>query len=262
MKNFILSLSLCALLCTPACARHITPSSNTASRTENIGSFSSIEASRVKVIYTVGEATGRAEISAPENLMQYVIVRVNDGKLKVKLDNDVELRNFNSDRITITVSGPAVEEIDAKLSATVEVNGKLDVREFSAETSTSGSIVLGDVKTRRDCTFESSTSGSVSARNVQCGDKAEFDASTSGTVSVTNLTAQTIEAEASTSGTVSINGGSANSADYEAQTSGTISAAALTAARGKASASTSGTVDCRITNATIHNSTGGQVTNR
>ena len=263
----ILALALASVLAAGSCSSvsgsrtTITPSDNQITRTHNVRSFDAIEASRVKVVYTPGPATGTVTVTAPDNVMPYVQVRVDDGTLECEIDNDVQLRRNDRSQVVITVTAPDVDDFEASLSGIIEITGNLNIREFSASASTSGSISAPAVTVSGEAELEAGTSGSVSIRTLTAG-KVDFDATTSGSISVATLSARKVGAEATTSGSVTVSGGTTAEADYEAGTSGSLTLDGLTAETGSASASTAGTVRCRILRPSdISTSTGGSVNN-
>lgn len=72
------------LVSATACAERITPSKNYVTKKVNVGSFNAIStSSSVDVIYTQSSGGQDVEIYAPDNLVNYIDVRVEGGVLKV-----------------------------------------------------------------------------------------------------------------------------------------------------------------------------------
>ena len=72
------------LVSATACAERITPSKNYVTKKVNVGSFNAIStSSSVDVIYTQSSGGQDVEIYAPDNLVDYIDVRVEGGVLKV-----------------------------------------------------------------------------------------------------------------------------------------------------------------------------------
>ena len=87
------------LVSATACAERITPSKNYVTKKVNVGSFNAIStSSSVDVIYTQSSGGQDVEIYAPDNLVDYIDVRVEGGVLKV---------GFKSPRIMNEVKVPA-----------------------------------------------------------------------------------------------------------------------------------------------------------
>lgn len=264
-------LSMAIVMPLTACGRHstginstsqttISPSSNMITRTVNISNFDEIDASRVKVVYTPGRADRRATITAPDNVMQYVEVTCSDGTLDCSIAENVQIQGGGSSCVTIAVTAPGVEEFNACLSAVIEIMGDLNVDEFSAEASTSGSITARAITAREDVELDANTSGNVKVGQISAR-KLSVDASTSGSVRVSSADVQRLNAEASTSGSLKVEGGSADYVDCEASTSGSVNIAGVRGSRGKLEATTSGSIRANVPGARTETSTGGSIRN-
>ncbi len=156
MKHFAIAFSVLALSVMPSCAmtnNHLRPSSNMVTKTMNVGNFDGIEASRVKVVYTPG-AAGPVTISAPDNIMPYVKVRVHDGDLECRIDRDIQIEMSSGPVVTVTVSAPAVDDFEASVSGIIQVDGNLNVHDFSAEANTAAQILVPSL-TAADASFRS-----------------------------------------------------------------------------------------------------------
>lgn len=262
----ILPLALAALVaiatsCTAQARTRLTPSANITHQTVRITNIDGIEASRVKVIYTPGTFAGNVAVAAPDNVMPYVRVNVSNGTLECSIDDDVEVRGLNGPCVTITVTAPDVHEFDASLSAVIDIRGNLSLKEFSAETSTSGSITGRNVQCRESVELEVGTAGTVTLSAVSAPE-ISLETSTSGTITLGSVTTAKLDAESTTSGTITLRGGTAEKVDYSASTSGTIHASAVTATKGSLDASTSGTLHCKVLRPTrTEQSTGGTIRN-
>ncbi len=262
MKHFAIALSVLALSVMPACGRannHLRPSSNMVTRTVNVGSFDGIEASRVKVVYTPG-AAGPATISAPDNIMPYVKVRVHDGDLECHIDRNIQIETSSGPVVTVTVSAPAVDDFEASVSGIIQVEGNLNVHDFSAEVNTAAQILVPSL-TAAEASFEASTAGVVTVNNAMVSEEVEIDASTAGVVTLNTLKAAELEADITTSGVVNIQQGNINYGDLEATTGGVINAQNVSFDRGRATASTGGVINYSGSALRRNVSTGGAVNN-
>lgn len=267
MSKSIITAVCATLLFTaaiPLAARNsrqrITPSNTMVTRTVSISKIDEITASRVKVIYTPERATGSVRVTAPDNLISYVQVTSNNGVLKCEIDNDIEVRGENGPCVTIEVSSYKVHEFEAILSAVIDIRDDLDLPEFSAETSTSGTIKAQNITVSDEIELDATTSGSIKVRQASAR-KLTAEASTSGSVKVASVTVRKLDVEATTSGSVKIEGGTAETADCDASTSGSVNITEVTAPRGTLDASTSGSIRANVPNASISTSTGGSVRN-
>lgn len=254
------AIIIAAVAAMPACARTVTPSSNIVSKTVSVGSFDEIDVSRVNLVVHIGNPTGSAKISAPDNLIEELQVKTSDGELDIRFPKNF---NFKGDsKTTVEVTVGSLKEIDASLSSKVEIRGALVVSEdIDLSASTSARILLGKVSAS-DCDIEASTSGSVSVQQLKVSGKADVHVSTSASAKIGLLQGGQFKAEANTSGSVTVNGGSADKVDFKANTSGTVNAVAMKAETGKAEANTGSQVKCNIACPTsISSNTGGRVKN-
>ncbi len=260
-KVFIYIVILAALVCSITCSaiefgkKKITPSDNMITRELNIADFDEIIASRVNIEYTVG-APGRATLTAPDNVIDEIVVECHDGELKAYVKNRNEYKgNLNA---TLTVSSDCIKEIDATLSARININSPLDIKSLETNVTTSATINIGTLNCK-DCDLSTSTSGSIKIAQLTCSDKAELEASTSGLVDIAVIKTDKLEADASTSGKVSVKNGKINKVDLTATTSGNISLSAAYT-RGEAVANTSGHIRLASDNLTSRTSnTGGSI---
>ncbi len=262
MKHFAIAFSVLALSVMPSCAmtnNHLRPSSNMVTKTMNVGNFDGIEASRVKVVYTPG-AAGPVSISAPDNIMPYVKVRVHDGDLECRIDRDIQIEMSSGPVVTVTVSAPAVDDFEASVSGIIQVDGNLNVHDFSAEANTAAQILVPSL-TAADASFEASTAGVVTVNNAMVSDDVETEVSTGGVVTLNTLKAAKLEADITTGGVVNIQQGNINYGDLEATTGGVINAQCVTFGGGKASATTGGVINVSGNTLRRSASTGGSINN-
>ena len=228
------------LVSATACAERITPSKNYVTKKVNVGSFNAIStSSSVDVIYTQSSGGQDVEIYAPDNLVDYIDVRVEGGVLKV---------GFKSPRNNFSINGKHKKEVRVSAPA---VN--------SLKASSSGDIIIKNgLKTSGKVTVKASSSGDVTGSTISCGDFAAT-ANSSGDVSVKNLNDAAVSADASSSGDV-ILAGICENASYRASSSGDVKAKGMKAGKVTASASSSGDVECYVTGSlTAKASSSGEV---
>ena len=228
------------LVSATACAERITPSKNYVTKKVNVGSFNAIStSSSVDVIYTQSSGGQDVEIYAPDNLVDYIDVRVEGGVLKV---------GFKSPRNNFSINGKHKKEVRVSAPA---VN--------SLKASSSGDIIIKNgLKTSGKVTVKASSSGDVTGSTISCDDFAAT-ANSSGDVSVKNLNAADVSADASSSGDV-ILAGICENASYRASSSGDVKAKGMKAVNVTASATSSGDVECYVTGSlTAKASSSGEV---
>lgn len=298
MKKLLVSVLAVATLSTNCIARdeRITPSSNIATKSFTINKFNEIESSIVNIIYNVGPATNTATITAPDNVMPYISVQSDNGRLKCQLREGVNIRGkFNA---TVTVYAPKVEEIEATTSSTIEVRGKLTTDNLEVNTSTSGKIVFNngvhsdgtvefnaetsgkitlttlvantvelnsftsavvtiDTITATDVEFNSETSGNVEVKTL-ITKNAECQANTSGDISIDTITTDNLDCESTTAGSISVKAGTITIGNYEANTNASVRIDALTTTA-EATTDTHGKVWCKASELTQSSTSGGRV---
>ena len=140
------------LVSATACAERITPSKNYVTKKVNVGSFNAIStSSSVDVIYTQSSGGQDVEIYAPDNLVNYIDVRVEGGVLKV---------GFKSPRNNFSINGKHKKEVRVSAPA---VN--------SLKASSSGDIIIKNgLKTSGKVTVKASSSGDVTGSTISCDD--------------------------------------------------------------------------------------------
>ena len=81
----VILASLTLFSCINFLENSITGDGNVVSETRDVGSFHGIDASAgLKVFVEFGEMSTEVEVVADENLMEYIVTEVNNGKLKIK----------------------------------------------------------------------------------------------------------------------------------------------------------------------------------
>lgn len=244
--SILMSVSLLTVTLT-ACAQNIVSSKNYVTKKVDVGSFHAIStSSSVDVIYTQTSGNRNVEIYAPDNVIDYIHVRVEDGVLKVGFKSP--RNNFSitgKHKKEVRVAAPAVNSLKASSSGDIiiknnlTVNGKLTVKASSSGDVTGKSISCDDFQAM------ASSSGDVVMEKVSCTNFVA-DASSSGDVSIKNLKATHVSADASSSGDV-ILAGVCENASYSASSSGDVEAKAMKAVNVTANASSSGDVECYVT---------------
>ena len=236
----------------------LTGSGNIITRSVSISDYTKIEASRaVKVV--VEDRRGReAVIKADDNIMPYVIVKVEGGILKVGIDNDIKSLN----NISVTVSVPyksGLSSIDASSASSVVIEpeiknaslavgissaAKVNIHKSDVGTCTvnvsSASKIEGAIKADK-CTIElnSAANADLALLAVECNVTAssaakaelsgeagdiEIETSSAANVDALSLIARNVEADASSSSSIKIT--CSKSIDAEASSGGSDTNAA------------------------------------
>lgn len=202
-KTFILALTAIAALAAVPNAEAKTESRQ--SRTVKVGSFTGIYASVFTVNYSVGSQKA-VKIEAPANLINDVEVSVKDNRLYVRpKKQNHRIRNRSVEKVTITVTAPAVNNFSA--SAAADINIRTEVNTGSKPLNLSASSV-GDIKMSIGragvINVDASSGGDVKAVFLT-GNNINLNASSSGKVKVTRLLAnQSLNAQAFSGGDINV----------------------------------------------------------
>ncbi|WP_445384672.1 head GIN domain-containing protein [Robiginitalea sp. IMCC44478] len=160
MKNsIILVLSLCATFSLSAqWGKQVKGNGNVVTEERSVGEYQQVSLSGSFDVELVDGKEGNLTLKGDENLLEYLITEVKDGKLVIKVKKGYYLKSssWKSGGILITVP---VEEISAvSMSGSGDIVGKKTLRADDFDVSMSGS---GDIKLDLDArNVEASLSGS------------------------------------------------------------------------------------------------------
>ncbi len=246
MRKNILLMAMAASMLTSCAvqAESIVPSKNYVTKKVKVGKFDGIStATSMDVVYTQTSGSQDIEVYAPDNLMEYVKVEVEDGVLIVKFQSKEKSLNIRGKHETeVRVSAPAVHALYASSSGDIVLKSGLQTQgQVIMKSSSSGDIEGGDVICD-ELILEASSSGDVTLGEVECL-SLEAASSSSGDVSVRELKAETVEADASSAGDIKL-AGECRSAKFSASSSGDVEAKNLKADKVVAKASSAGDVTC------------------
>lgn len=263
MKNLVSTLAaMCLVLLVPAaaCGRNIIPSKNYVTKQVNVESFTAIStSSSIDVVYTQTSGNRHVEIYAPDNVIEYISVKVEGGVLKVGFQSFQNNLSINGrHKKEVRVSAPAVNSLKASSSGNIIIKNGLKTSGKVTIKATSSGDVTGGAISCEDFTAIANSSGNVVLKKVSCTNFAA-DANSSGDVSIQNLEAANVTADADSSGDVILKGNCEN-ASYRADSSGDIKAKDMKAVNVTAHASSSGDVECHVTGSLkAHASSSGEV---
>ena len=166
MKKITLALAACALLLLPSCRfvrvseelseaimeegtgwfgnsseETITASDNFITRNDVTGEFHAILSNLPgDVIYTPGDCA--LSINAPDNVLDHIIVRNENGTLEIKTDR--KIRNFK--KITVNVSSPVLENLNFNGAVDFSAPQGITALDFSAVVNGAGDITINGLK--------------------------------------------------------------------------------------------------------------------
>ena len=241
--NLLLTVVLFAFAQT-SCAvtsETVVPSKQYITKKVKVGDFDGIStATSIDVVYTQTSGMQDIEVYAPDNLMEYVKIEVEEGVLKVKFQskenpfNGINIRGKH--QTEVRVFAPAIHTLRASSSGDIMLKNGLQTQgQVTMKSSSSGDIEGGEVVCD-ELIASASSSGDVILDKVECR-SLNVDASSSGDVTIKTLNAETVEADV-------ILSGECRSANLSASSSGDVEAKNLKANRVVAGASSAGDVTC------------------
>lgn len=233
----LLLMTVLAVLPLQSC-RAASPKSdgNIETRSIAVGDFDAIDCSFVKLDYSVG-TPGDALLKADTDIIDDIVVRNDKGTLRIGFKPG---HNHKNDvYFTMKVASKGLKEIDAKVSALVNVNSSLDCRKLKVSTTTSAIVNIQQLRCN-SAALSATTSSIIKIDNIKCEDF-DIKSTTSAEIAVKNLMADELDALSTTSASISLDGGKVNEMDLHCTTSADLKAA-LEYRKGEAVASTGGTI--------------------
>ncbi len=259
-----LAVSLCLMASLTACNVGAVSKADKASVTKNItvADFTGIDAATgIKVIYTQGPLKP-AKVTAPRYIFDYLVVKVKDGTLDVKLDNSYWKKfNSNNDDITVTVSSPSVNDLEASSGASINVKGALNVRgkaDLEASSGASISIPAGITSTG-EIDLESSSGASIKITGLKTS-KMECDLSSGSYMNLTNVNVSAAGFDLSSGASCTVTG-TTRAMKAEATSGASLHAKRFIADTAVIEAGSGGSVDFNAASASVDTGYTGSATN-
>ncbi len=218
MKQILMFFSV--TLCLYACNyQSETGSGKIISQNKTVGNFTGISASNAIDVEVKIGSPAAVKIEADDNIIQYVVARVNGNTLKLGIENGVSI---NNPHIKVYVTVPELNNLSASSSSDINIvdvikgNGKLsfdasssgdikaivDAPAVYVEASSSGIVSLSG-KTQ-NYTVKVSSSGSAQTEQL-LSENTNASSSSSATAQVHSSVS--LKAAASSGGTIKYNGG-------------------------------------------------------
>ncbi|ROH96818.1 DUF4252 domain-containing protein [Chryseobacterium daecheongense] len=185
----------------------------------NVGEFSGIQVSTGVNVVFKQESPSNVKVIADADKLQYVITKVENGILKVYVDNK-GVKNLKFKNLSVNVSSPKMNEIKASSGSTfttinsvnensmvldassgAAINGKFNISNSTQVDATSGAVIKANL-TSKDVTVRCS-SGSNTNFEGQAG-TAIFDVSSGALCKADNLRVNKVEAESTSGGNLSV----------------------------------------------------------
>ena len=258
MKPIYLTLFTAAIALTScSVANRVVPSPDFVTFEVAAAEVNSVDvSSSISVEYTQS-AEVCVRVNCPENLVDYLNVKVDDGQLTAAFKNGISIDGNCS--VTVTVASPGLSSIEASSSSSVIIPKTIVVADrLDIDASSSATIEIASV-TRGNVSVEASTSSSVTIGAARCA-SLDIDSSTSADVSVSAIECVSVNADASSAATITLSGKTLN-AGYKASSAATIDAAGLAAERLRsAHAGSAATISCAAaTRGSVTEESGGTV---
>jgi len=201
MKKFA-ALSLVVLFtasCSAQWGKRIKGNGNKVTIERSVGDYEAISVSGWFDVDLVDGREGELTLEGEENLLEYLVTEVENGKLVIKVEKGVNLKPSTwNDGIRITVP---VESIDAvSMSGSGDIVGKKTIKSSSFKTAMSGS---GDITL--DIETESITAAMSGSGDMNLsGSTKDFEATISGSGDIKAYDLEADNVEATVSGSADI----------------------------------------------------------
>ncbi|WP_405413771.1 head GIN domain-containing protein [Maribacter sp. Asnod1-A12] len=220
-----LSLLLCAgfisLSCSAQWGKTIKGNGNNVTIERNTGDYDGVAVSGWFDVDLVSGNEGEITLKGEENLLEYIITEVKDGKLVIKTEKGVNLKSSNwKSGIHITIPVESISHVAMSGSGDIVGKTKIKADKFSTAMSGSGDITLdidsnlisasmsgsGDISLSGKTTdFEATISGSgdIEAYDLEADN---VDATVSGSADIQVTANKSLKARVSGSGDISYKG--------------------------------------------------------
>lgn len=217
----------------------VTPSKKMTQRTVSVERFHELEvSSAIEVTYEqTTDNNHTLEISAPDNVIDLVQVKVHRGELTIGFSRSVSF-NGSAD-VKVKIKAPLIAEVSLHGAGTFKADRiNIPGHDFEADVTGASRLTINNFNAM----------------------SAEFDASGASFVKVKKIKATKIEADASGASTMELDG-SCNSAELEASGASTLDASDLKALSGEIDARGASTVSANIQNPYSIDSNGASTVN-
>lgn len=201
------------------------------------GNFDAIQVSTSISANIIKSDTEKVVISAPSDIMEFIKVENNAGKLRIYVNSNFR-NNISTERIKATIYTKDFNQLEANSSADILVKDTFVQDKLNVEVSSSGEI-KGNLEANK-LNISVGSSGSFSGK--VWADYANFEVSSSGDFSVEGKL-QHARIQANSSGDFNGNNLEVKEGDFQASSSGSITA--IVSKKATAQASSSGDITLR-----------------
>lgn len=219
--SVLLFTGLISLSCSAQWGKTIKGNGNNVTIERNTGDYDGVAVSGWFDVDLVAGSEGEIILEGEENLLEYIITEVKDGKLVIKTEKGVNLKSSNwKSGIHITVPVESISSVAMSGSGDIVGKTKIKSDKFSTAMSGSGDITLdidtnsisasmsgsGDISLSGKTTdFEATISGSgdIEAYDLEADN---VDATVSGSADIQVTANKSLKARVSGSGDISYRG--------------------------------------------------------
>ncbi len=186
----------------------------------NVGNFKGIQASTgVKVVFTQA-ANSNVKVIADADKLQYVITKVEDGILKIYVENKDKRKSLSFKNLSINVSNPKLNSLKTTSGALFKTTNRISEKNINIDAS-SGSQIKGDFNIAQKTFIDVSSGSNVNVKlistdvdsSVSSGSylsldgftkNLSIDISSGASAKAQNLKAQNVNVESTSGSNVSV----------------------------------------------------------
>ena len=238
-RKILLLLTIVAGVVCTSCGRVVRPSDNVVSHNFTLADFDEIDAAVVNVQYSVG-TPGSATLTAPDNIIDLIEVRVDKGELEVALKDNVRI----SGRVdaTLTVSSTSLREVDCAAGAVVTVGTPIMLNsDFDANVSSGAKLHIASLSCKGidvevssaaevviDSCFgakfegEAAAAGNMAVRNLSIEGAISLETSSAGKIDIDSAVCRRLAIEASSVGYAIVSRGDVGTVSIEASSASSV----------------------------------------
>lgn len=197
--SLLLCIGIISLSCSAQWGKTVKGNGNNVTIERNTGDYDGVSVSGWFDVDLVDGSEGTVTLEGEENLLEYIITEVKNGKLVIKTEKGVNLKTSNwKSGIRITVPVESINSVSMSGSGDIVGKTKIKSGDFSTAMSGSGDITL-DIETN-SLTASMSGSGDITLS----GTTTDFEATISGSGDINAFDLEADYVNATVSGSADI----------------------------------------------------------
>ncbi len=197
--SLLVCIGIISLSCSAQWGKTVKGNGNNVTIERNTGDYDGVSVSGWFDVDLVAGSEGTLKLEGEENLLEYIITEVKNGKLVIKTEKGVNLKTSNwKSGIRITVPVESINAVSMSGSGDIVGKTKLKSNNFSTAMSGSGDITL-DIETN---SLSASMSGSGDI--TLSGSTTDFEATVSGSGDIEAYELEADHVNATVSGSADI----------------------------------------------------------